>query len=180
MRYDSGEVLNFWFKELSESEWFVKNEKLDRVISQRFGAFLSAAEQGELSSWRTGAKGRLAEIILLDQFSRNIYRDTPHAFKNDPMALTLSQELVHLGLDSDLSKTEKVFAYMPYMHSESSTIHAKGLALFSSVGIEENIKYELMHKEIIDKFGRFPHRNKILGRHSTQDEIEFLKHHPGF
>lgn len=177
---NSEDVLHFWFKEKGPSDWFSGTKALDEEIRTRFLPCLEAGIKGELFSWRQTPQGRLAEIIVLDQFSRNIYRNDPQAFSSDPMALTLSQELVHRGLDLELSLEERAFAYMPYMHSESRLIHIEALKLFSIPGLEINLKYEIEHKVIIDQFGRYPHRNKILGRESTEKELEFLKTHSGF
>ncbi|SDB29391.1 Uncharacterized conserved protein, DUF924 family [Pseudidiomarina indica] len=169
------DVLQFWFEELTPEQWFTKSDALDELIRERFAATLIAASQAELWFWRTSAEGRLAEIIVLDQFSRNIYRDSPKAFTQDAMALVLAQEAVALGLDQQLNVTEKAFLYMPYMHSESALIHEVAVQLFSQPGLETNYDFELRHKVIIDRFGRYPHRNAILGRVSTRDEVEFLK-----
>lgn len=168
-------VLQFWFNELSAQQWFAKSDALDALIHDKFAATLIAASRGELWHWRKNAEGRLAEIIVLDQFSRNIYRDTPQAFTQDVVALVLAQEAVALGLDQQLNDAEKAFLYMPYMHSESPEIHEQAVQLFNQPGLEINYDYELKHKAIIDRFGRYPHRNAILGRVSTRDEVEFLK-----
>jgi uncharacterized protein (DUF924 family) len=121
------------------------------------------------------AKGRLAEIIILDQFSRNIFRDTPQAFANDPLALALAQEALAVDADKALSPTERSFLYLPFMHSESAEIHKVAVMLYGLPGLEDNLDFELKHQTIIIRFGRYPHRNKILGRESTAEEIEFLK-----
>jgi uncharacterized protein (DUF924 family) len=112
---------------------------------------------------------------VLDQFSRNLFRDSPHAFACDSMALVLTQEAIRAEAEQDLSQQQRLFLYMPYMHSESRRIHAVALALFEALGLAENLQYELKHKAIIDRFGRFPHRNAILGRESTPEELEFLR-----
>ncbi len=169
-------ILVFWFKELEPKQWFEKDLSLDHHIKERFADFHTAAAAGELYNWRRTVHGRLAEIIILDQFSRNIYRDKPESFASDPMALVLAQEAVAHGFDTKLTKsTEKCFLYMPYMHSESEAIHEVALDLFNQPGLENNHDYEIKHKRIIDRFGRYPHRNDILGRTSTPDEIAFLK-----
>jgi uncharacterized protein (DUF924 family) len=111
---------------------------------------------------------------VLDQFSRNVYRDTPRSFAQDALALVLAQELVASGQDRSLPEAQRVFAYMPYMHSESALVHTQAVALFTQLGIEGNLDYELRHKAIIDRFGRYPHRNAILGRTSTAEELAFL------
>lgn len=167
----SKDTLNFWFKELEPKQHWVKDPEFDKLIESRFGDVLIAASKCELFSWRDSAHGRLAEIIVLDQFSRNVYRDTPQAFAQDALALALSQEAVGLGLDKKLDTNEVPFLYMPYMHSESKVVHVEAEKLFRQTG---NFNFELKHKEIIDQFGRYPHRNEILGRESTPEEIEFL------
>lgn len=169
------EILTFWFEELSMLDWFKGSEALDSTIKTRFGDLHRQATLCELDHWRTNAEGRLAEIIILDQFSRNIYRNSPFAFATDAMALALAQEAVSLKCDQQLSDTQKSFLYMPYMHSESLKVHETAVKLFEANGLKGNIDFEYKHKIIIEKFGRYPHRNKILGRHSTKEEVAFLK-----
>lgn len=175
MKEDYLNVINFWFEELSPKQWWTKDSKLDEEIKKRFQTQHHAAIQGELYLYRETPLGRLAEIIILDQFSRNIYRDNPKAFAYDSMALTLAQEMVHNGYDKELEMTKRAFAYLPYMHSESQLIHEQAIELFNQPGMENNLDFEYKHKEIIDRFGRYPHRNEILGRESTLEELEFLK-----
>lgn len=173
-------VLDFWFKELGPDKWFESSDSTDNLIKSRFQTIHSMATKGELFQWRQSPEGRLAEIIVLDQFSRNIYRGTPGAFANDEVALALAQEMVARELDLKLSVEQRAFVYMPYMHSESKIIHDEAVKLFSIPGLENNYKFEILHKEIIDRFGRYPHRNKILNRTSTAEEKEFLLTHKGF
>ena len=168
-------VLDFWFDEIEPAHWWKKDRAFDRRIRDRFGETHEAAASGELLHWRASDRGRLAEIIVLDQFSRNIYRDTEDAFAWDGMALVLAQEAVARKVDREMSANEKAFLYMPYMHSESPLIHEEAVRLYSREGLERNLDFELRHKRIIDRFGRYPHRNRILGRVSTDEEIEFLK-----
>ncbi len=168
------DILHFWFDELTDKQHFAKDTALDEMIRSRFGATLKAAAQCELFAWRATPTGRLAEIIVLDQFSRNVYRDTPRAFSQDALALALAQELVASGQDQLLSTAERRFAYMPYMHSESALIHAQAVQLFTQPGLEDGLNFELRHQVIIDRFGRFPHRNALLGRASTAEETAFL------
>ncbi|KGY14095.1 membrane protein [Vibrio tubiashii] len=170
----SNEVLDFWFKELEPKNWFVSSEELDNEIKSRFSELLISASQCELHTWRSDAQGRLAEVIVLDQFSRNIYRNTPRAFSQDPLALALAQEAISLGLDQSLEVQQRTFLYMPFMHSESKTVHQQAVELFKTPGMEVNYEFELKHKVIIDRFGRYPHRNNILGRQSSPEEVEFL------
>jgi uncharacterized protein (DUF924 family) len=167
-------ILNFWFEELTPKQHFVKDTTLDETIRARFGDTLEAAAMCELFAWRTTPEGRLAEIIVLDQFSRNVYRDKPRAFAQDALALVLAQELVASGQDQNLPLAQRSFVYMPYMHSESALVHLQAVALFSQPGMENNLNFELRHKAIIDRFGRYPHRNAILGRKSSTEELAFL------
>lgn len=168
-------ILEFWFKELTPKQWFAKSDELDNTIAKRFSDTLNAAAKGELWHWRQTPPGRLAEVIVLDQFSRNIHRGSPKAFGQDTIALVLAQEAVEKGADKSLDANEKAFLYMPYMHSESALIHEEAMRLFSQPGLENNYMFEVRHKEIIDRFGRYPHRNKVLGRESTPEEEDFLK-----
>lgn len=166
------EVLNFWFTELEPEQHWKKDPELDKLIRQRFHEVHAAAKTCELYQWRKSAEGRLAEVIVLDQFSRNMFRDQPGAFACDPLALALAQEAVAAGADKELLADQVCFLYMPYMHSESALIHQVAMELFAPY---DHIEYEIKHKEIIDQFGRYPHRNQILGRTSTKEEIEFLR-----
>lgn len=168
-------VLDFWFSPETQPHWFAKSEAFDQQLRDRFANTLEQARHGELWSWRENVAGRLAEIIVLDQFSRNLYRDDAKSFAQDPMALALAQEVIALGLDQDLQPTQRSFLYMPFMHSESKLIHEQALKLFENLGNPINLEFEKKHKAIIDRFGRYPHRNEVLGRESTAEEIEFLK-----
>ncbi len=169
------DVLAFWFEETRPAQWWAKSADFDRAIEARFGALHAAASRCELHAWRASADGRLAEILVLDQFPRNIFRDRPESFATDALALALAQEAVAAGADSALDPARCAFLYMPYMHSESPLIHAQAVQLFAARGLESNLAFERRHQAIIDRFGRYPHRNAILGRQSTPEEIEFLK-----
>ncbi|MCK5516024.1 MAG: DUF924 domain-containing protein [Desulfobulbaceae bacterium] len=169
------DILNFWFTEISQSQWWSKDTEFDQLIIDRFSDIHSRAVRCELFEWRDNVKGRLAEIIVLDQFSRNMFRGEPLAFSNDPMTLVLSQEAVSLGVDKLLNPVERNFLYLPFMHSESLIIHGIAENLYRQDEMQSNLEWELRHKEIIRRFGRYPHRNKVLGRKSTAEEIDFLK-----
>ena len=171
----AAEVISFWFKEIPSESWFKKDTECDQLIRQRFLEVHDAATAGELFDWRSNALGRLAEIIVLDQFSRNIFRDQSSAFAWDAQALVLAQEAVTAGAFEQLESSQQAFLIMPYMHSESKMIHEQAIKLFSRPGLEFNLDFEKRHKVIIDRFGRYPHRNEILGRQSTAEEQEFLK-----
>lgn len=168
-------VLKFWFEELESKDWYKKDPALDERIKNLFLDTYNQAICGELFTWRETIEGRLAEILVLDQFSRNIFRDDPRAFQYDCIALTLAQEASRMSEIDELPNHKKAFIYMPLMHSESRVIHVQAVELFSAPGLENHLKFEFKHKEIIDRFGRYPHRNEILRRKSTQEEIEFLK-----
>lgn len=168
------EVLKFWFEESAPEQWFRKDEKFDRIVARRFSELHHRAARCELFEWRREARGRLAEIIVLDQFSRNMFRGTPQAFATDTLALALAQEAMSAGADQVFDAQQRTFLYMPYMHSESPEIHRVAEQIFRQHGNETNLDYELRHKAIIDRFGRYPHRNDILGRVSTPAEVEFL------
>jgi len=174
MRYQ--EILSFWFEETDPRQWWRKDAEFDALCRDRFLATIRAARAGELFVWRDEPRGRLAEIIVLDQLPRNVFRDTPDAFAGDAIALVLAQEAVRCGADQALTDPEqRAFLYMPYMHSESRLVHEAAVRLFSGEGIERrSLDFELAHKAIIDRFGRYPHRNEILGRVSTPEETRFL------
>nr|BDT27622.1 DUF924 domain-containing protein [Bacteriovorax sp. HI3] len=168
------EIIDFWFREIKPENWFKKSDSLDLLITERYIALHASVVAGEHSSWRNEALGRLAEIIVIDQFSRNIYRDDPKSFIYDPMALALAQEAVRSDIHKDFSPALKQFLYMPFMHSESKLIHQTAMMLFAEPGLEANFDYELKHKEVIDRFGRYPERNKALGRVNTPEEEAYL------
>lgn len=168
------DVLSFWFEEIEAKLWFATDKNFDDLIRSRFLGLMQQAAAGELYAWRRQPEGRLAEIIVLDQFSRNVYRNTPMAFAQDPLALVLAQEAVASGALPLLNPTQRSFLLLPYMHSESRQIHIVAEALFREFAPANNHAFELRHKAIIDRFGRYPHRNDILGRASTPEEMEFL------
>ena len=169
------DIIQFWFEEIDSKKWWSVDSEFDQLIHSRFHSVMLQAAAGELYEWRTDDHGRLAEIIVLDQFSRNVYRNTPQAFAQDAMALALAQEAIRAQADQGLTAIERNFLYMPFMHSESRAIHVYAEKLFHEHAPQGNYEFELKHKRIIDRFGRYPHRNAILGRESSAEEIEFLK-----
>ena len=172
------DVLAYWFDELQPSQHFKRSEQIDATIAERFTDTHRRVVAGETESWRDTAEGRLAEIIVLDQFSRNLFRDDGRAFAADPQALTLAQELVRRGQDRTLPEAHRAFAYMPYMHSESLAVHDRAMQLFA--GLPENLEFERRHRAVIERFGRYPHRNAALGRTSSDEEREWMKTNKGF
>lgn len=173
MKYYYTNILHFWFREIPESKWWKKDPDFDELIRRRYAKVHRAATQGELHPWRQTPEGSLAEILILDQFSRQIYRDQALAFAYDGIALCLAQEMRSKGWDQKLTDSQKLFCYLPFMHSESKVIHQQAIEIFKEYG--KSIDFEQRHADIIFKFGRYPHRNQALGRKSTPAEIEFLK-----
>jgi uncharacterized protein (DUF924 family) len=171
-------VLQFWFTELKPRQWFVKDEQLDALIRERFLSVYEHVRQGLFDDKKPSARETLAAVIVLDQFPRNMFRGTPQAFATDAQALAMAQSAIARGEDRELPKKRRVFLYMPFQHSEDRAVQARSIELFTALG--ENLGYARRHQEVIERFGRFPHRNAILGRASTPEEREFLEHNPGF
>ena len=180
---DARAVLAFWFDTAHQACWFAKSDDFDQKIADNFGDLWRAACQGECAHWRrhcpdnalANLAGRLAEIIVIDQFSRNLCRDNATAFAHDTMALTLTQEAIEQAGYEMLPNTWQQFLIMPVMHSESAYIHAHYLHYFKALNDEEVLDFAEQHKAIIDEFGRYPHRNAVLDRDSTDAEEAFLK-----
>ncbi|BBB27070.1 DUF924 family protein [Amphritea japonica] len=168
------EIINFWFSEIDNAQWFIKDVKFDQLIIERFSEIHTQAVACELFPWRKTASGSLAEIIVLDQFSRNMFRDTPQSFAHDTLALALAQSAIEKGFDTELSEEKRPFFYLPFMHSESLMIHTEAERLYAQLGNPSSAEFEHKHKVIIERFGRYPHRNEVLGRISTPEEKIFL------
>lgn len=179
------EVLDFWFGAPDDPDfgkprplWFTKSKATDGLIRNRFGSTVEAALNGPIDYWTATARDTLASIILLDQFTRNIYRDTPRSFAGDPAALRLASTLIDRGDDRLLAPVERWFVYMPFEHSEFLNDQRESVRLSEQLaqdGLAEPLPWAIKHYDVIQRFGRFPHRNSILGRESTAEEIEFLK-----
>lgn len=169
------DVLDFWFVEHGEDDWFGGKAEFDEKLADRFTETHARVAKGEAWTWRTSAEGRLAEVIMLDQFSRQLHRGSPKAFAQDPMALALAQEGVAQGLDMKLEPRLRMFLYMPFMHSESLVIHEEAVRLFTAHGDDKTLQYEIDHRDCIARFGRYPFRNKVLGRQSTPDELAYME-----
>ena len=171
------DILRFWFDDIDNSHWFIKDPDFDREIEQRFGNLLKQATNNQLDEWSDTPRGCLALVVLLDQFSRNIYRGTQRAFEADPKALQLTLRGIEDRFDEDLSLEQRSVFYMPLRHAENLEMQELGLVKTREMNSEGygTDKYALNHLELIKRFGRFPHRNKILGRHNTPDEEEYLK-----
>lgn len=169
------DIIGFWFVEIEPGQWWRVDDEFDRQVLHRFGSVYAQASKCELYAWRTTPLGRLAEIIVLDQFPRNMFRGTARAFSTDSLALALAQEALVAQTSAALEPMKRAFLYMPFMHSESGKIHEIAVKLFSEDGLESNLDFEYKHKAIIDRFGRYPHRNAVLGRASSDEEADFLK-----
>jgi uncharacterized protein (DUF924 family) len=169
----AAEVLRFWFDE-HEEDWFVKDAAFDAEIRDRFLPLYEAAAAGRVARWAREPRSALALVIVLDQFPRNMFRGAPRAFATDPDARELARRILERGWDKGMTQAERLFAYLPFEHSESLEDQVLSCELMKDFDAEQ-VRYAIRHREIIERFGRFPHRNAILGRQSTPAEIEFLK-----
>ncbi len=174
MNQSAEEIVSFWLS-AGPTKWFVKDETFDDEIREQFADLVIQACTGKLASWLDDARSALALVILLDQFPRNIHRGAAQAFSSDELALKVAEEALAKGFDGGLAPELRQFLYMPFMHSEDLEMQERCVALCKVGGTEENVKFAEEHADIVRRFGRFPHRNNILGRASTEDEIAFLK-----
>lgn len=168
------EVYQFWFVEHTRDDWFGGKPEFDMKLEKQFAETHAGVAAGEAWAWRQTPHGRLAEIIVLDQFSRQLCRGRPQAFAQDPMALALAQEAVASGHDRVLTGQERVFLYLPFMHSESPVIHEEAMRLYTDLGDEDALDFEKRHFDVIKRFSRYPKRNAALGRESTPEEIAYI------
>ena len=180
------EILNFWFGKPDEAiygksrkVWFIKNPEFDQEVRSRFLQVYQKAAAGELDSWKESLQGCLALIILLDQFPRNMFRKQPQAFATDSQALAYAKHAVAQGFDKELLPIQRQFIYLPFEHSENLCDQHQCIELFSTLidypECVSGVDYAHRHFQVMERFGRFPHRNEILGRESTPEEVEFLK-----
>ena len=168
-------ILQWWFSPESQARWFASTAEFDQACKDRAGALLDRAAAGELDDWAKTPRGALALIIILDQIPRNIFRGTAQAFSFDEKAREQAKAAVDAGFDQQLATLEKTFMYLPFEHSEDLSDQERSVALFKAMGADLQLDYAIRHHVIVERFGRFPHRNKALGRESTEEEIEFLK-----
>ncbi len=168
------DVIAFWFTEHGQDDWFGGKAEFDALIAAEFGDTHAAVSRGEAWHWRPTPEGRLAEIVVLDQFSRQLFRKRPEAFAQDKMALVLAQEAIAAGADQHVSAERRGFFYLPYMHAESAVVQAEGARLYEALGSAEQLDYMLKHQACIERFGRFPFRNAALGRQSTPEELAYM------
>ena len=168
------DVIAFWFIEHGEADWFGGKPQFDAAIAERFAITHAAVARGEAWHWRGSGAGRLAEVIVLDQFSRQLHRGRPEAFAQDPMALALAQEAIAQGADQVVDPVRRPFFYLPFMHAESLVIQNEGIKLYAALGDADQLDYMAKHHDCIARFGRFPVRNAALGRVSTNEEVAYL------
>jgi uncharacterized protein (DUF924 family) len=168
------DVVSFWIQ-AGPKAWFAKSEAFDAEIRERFEALHHAAARGELDEWAETPEGALALLLLLDQFPRNLFRGSPHAFATDPLARKVAREAVDRGFDKEVDPALRQFFYLPFEHSERLEDQDRGVLLCAASGDAELVKWAELHRDIIHRFGRFPHRNERLGRATTDEERAFLK-----
>jgi len=173
------DVLAFWFKEVGPDGWFERNDETDALIRARFAALYESLFKAAPSTSFDGAEEALAAIIVFDQFPRNMFRRTARAFASDTIAAAIARDAVERGLDGDVPEDRRVFFYMPLMHAENLADQEHCVSLMSALP-NDHVKYAREHRDIIERFGRFPHRNRALGRETTAAEQAFLNEHRDF
>jgi uncharacterized protein (DUF924 family) len=168
------DILDFWYAEDMRSKWFASTPQLDSAIRARFESLWEAAVRGELAAWRSSPEGCLALAIILDQFPLNMFRGTAQSFSSEGQAIALAKHAIAQGYDRQIDKAQLAFLYLPLMHSEDLADQDLSVELFAAAGLENNLHFAQHHRDIVRRFGRFPHRNAILGRASTPQEIAYL------
>lgn len=174
------DVLDFWFDEPIKAQWFNSTPQFDNEIRQRFQALWQAVVRGECESWLDSAEGCLAMAIVLDQFPLNMYRGMALSFSSEAKAIAVSKQAIDRGYDKLLATDRLAFLYMPLMHSEDLADQERAVKLFEAAGLASNARFARHHRDLIRQFGRFPHRNEIIGRQSTQEEIAYLQSKQAF
>lgn len=169
------DIVRFWFETLKPEDWYRKDPSIDAGIRDRFGSIYDELKSGVPANWLATPEGYLAAVLVLDQFPRNMFRDDPRAFATDAQALALAKQAIAEGVDAKLSPEQRAFIYMPFQHAEDAADQARLVELFTALGNKLNLDFAVRHKEIVDRFGRFPHRNEILARKTTDAEAAFLK-----
>jgi len=170
------EIVDFWFDEAMKPYWFRRSDSFDRAVADTLGPHYEAAVRGDLDHWMEDVDGCLALCILLDQVPCNMFRDDPRAYASDPKARAVAEHALAGGFDLECTEDERIFLYLPFEHHEDMGSQDRAVALFAErVGTEETVRFAERHREIIQRFGRFPHRNAVLGRESTAEETAFLQ-----
>jgi uncharacterized protein (DUF924 family) len=173
-------LLSFWFSEPVKKLWFNSTPEFDAELKEKYLHFLERAERGELDDWANDARGALALVIILDQLPLNMFRQQARSFETENKARQVADLATNKGLDQSLAAEQKAFLYLPFMHSENLADQDKSVELFENAGLTENLRYAKHHRELIQRFGRFPHRNRILGRESTAEEVDYLNSKEAF
>ena len=168
------EIVDYWFSAPVAKLWFKSTPEFDREIRERYERLWQRARDGELEHWRDSAIGCLALVIVLDQFPLNMFRDEARSYSTEQLAVEVAPHAIDRGYDRELEGKQKAFLYMPFMHSETIEDQERALRLFDQPGLEDNLRFARHHHDIVRRFGRFPHRNRALGRASTAAEVEYL------
>ena len=177
---DPQPIIDFWFSEAVRPRWFQSTDEFDQALIQRYEDIWQQAKHGKLDHWMQTAPGCLALVIILDQFPLNMYRGTAKSFSTEARSREIARHALELNFDAQMPVEQKAFLYMPFMHSEDMADQDRCLELFEQPGLESNLRFARHHRGIIEKFGRFPHRNAPLGRESTPAEIEYLNSREAF
>lgn len=172
---EAAAFLAYWFETLTSKQWWKRDPKLDADLRERFGVLYRRLSEDVPAAWLATPRGTLAAVMVLDQLPRNLFRDDPRAFATDAKARALAESALERGLDRALGNDERIFLYVPFQHSEDRADQARSVALYERLGDDSALEFACKHKAVIDRFGRFPHRNHVLGRESTAEEIEFLE-----
>jgi uncharacterized protein (DUF924 family) len=169
----ASEVVGFW-RDAGYEKWFARDDAFDAEFERRFHQAHLAAARGELEAWLASSEGALALLILLDQFPRNCFRGCAHSYATDGLARSYARRAIDAGFDLQVETALRMFFYLPFEHSEAMADQERAMELFAQIGDDELMKYARLHRDLIARFGRFPHRNQALGRESTQEEIDYL------
>ena len=169
------DIIRFWFEELGPRDWYRSNEDVDAAIVERFAPIYAQLGSGVPADWLETPRGTLAAILVLDQFPRNMFRGDVRSFATDARALALARRAIDKGLDAKLPRQQRAFIYLPFQHSEDAADQARSVGLFAALGNPLNLDFALRHQTVVERFGRFPHRNGMLGRDSTNDERAYLE-----
>ena len=169
------EILDFWFSDEVRPLWFKSTPEFDELLRERYEQVWGLARADSYDHWEQEAESALALVIILDQFPLNMFREDARQYSTEAHARRIARAAIEQGFDQQLSQPQKAFLYLPYMHSESIQDQNTSVALYEKAGLEENLRYAIHHRDVIKRFGRFPHRNQVLGRVSSEEEIEYLK-----
>lgn len=172
---ETNDILTYWFEEIGPDNWWKKSEATDATITERFHDLWSEWRSRTPESFLTSAKDALAAVILFDQFPRNMFRHNAEAFSTDPLALAIAKGALDKGLDEHMTQDERSFLYMPFQHSEDLEDQKRSLLLFTDLGVQNSLDFAKKHHDIIERFGRFPHRNAVLGRADREGEAEAIE-----